>query len=700
MRRVLLAICLQVAMIPIAYSQCDTIGIFTNPAAPVNTQRPTMLNNFNWLAQKYLINTTGASPGNDSIESPIHQIDNDIIDHLRLSLDMQPQDGWELLRREMGYEQNGTPKNPKPENPYIVMYNKYNSVMRIFYARSSSAAFTAARVTLNFSSGSPSQTSLLDLSEGLKALDTTFIPHKSFQSPSAFDNRLHKWFYVDFPMQYDPCTCYYTSRLTISVELINSADVQLSGSANGKLMAIASNSGPVNQADQTYSFADLQGAAKKGIKTFKDINKFKQGIDKALDTMLKGSPSTAASIKAGLTGLPALFKSSNFLKAGLAAAPFIGAAVSLFDFFTGGGKKAPPVGPTDVALTPTSIDMTINLSGTITSSYDYGSVIFWNPGSNTASYSDVDYPYYNEIMGIFNLLEKPKFKMRFSRERVGNPRDQTWFETEHDYILDDTIKYILNPAARLAIQEAKAALIVSGDSSDLWGPAGGAWFMEGKDQKTGQWQYRSNYYDLDCFNRQVFSIRGSSAPNNINWLPRGRTYIKFMLNLKRLVDTAGAQNVLFIAKYPIDIDNVTSINIPGTCSSNFFLPASNSELNIFCNSNTYKTNRVTRGRSQEPIVNRPQPANILEATLERAILAPNPTSSYSSLIINTNKKIRLNIFVADQMGRRVKEIASNKYYPIGNSNERVDVENLPSGIYNVVIQNGNYRVVKKLVVQR
>ena len=85
MRRVLLAIFLQVAMIPIAYSQYNTIRIFTNPAAPVNTWHPTMLNNFNWLAQKYLINTTGASPGNDPIESPIHQIDNDIIDHLRLS---------------------------------------------------------------------------------------------------------------------------------------------------------------------------------------------------------------------------------------------------------------------------------------------------------------------------------------------------------------------------------------------------------------------------------------------------------------------------------------------------------------------------------------------------------------------------------------------------------------------------------------
>lgn len=357
-------------------AQCPAVDIYTRPDAPANPQRPAMTNNFNWLTTKYKLNTLAASPGNDSIWSPVYQPDNEIVDHLRLALDMNPQDGWELLRREMGYNHDGSATNPKPENPYIIMYNKYSSTLRVFYARGSSAAFTSARITLKFSNGSPAQTSLLDLSQGMIPLDDPFTKDKIFQSPSKFDNRQNQWFFADFPVQYDPCTCYYTSRLAIAVDLINEANVDISGSANGKLMAISNNTGAVNQADKTFSFSDLTGAAKKAAKTFKDLNKFKSDQEKAIDTMLKNNTSAAASKKQSLNLFQTALKGSNFLKAGLKALPYIGAAVGLLDFFIGGGKKKEPAAPQEVKLTPTSIDMTIKLNGTITASYPYGSVIF------------------------------------------------------------------------------------------------------------------------------------------------------------------------------------------------------------------------------------------------------------------------------------------------------------------------------------
>lgn len=695
---------MQLIILCAVYSQCVENNIFTRPDSASNPQRPSMTNNFDWLKQKHKLNTVAATPGNDSIWSPIYQPDNEIVDHIKLAMDMKPQDGWELLRQEMGYNHDGTPKNPKPDNPYIVMYNKYTSILRVFYARSSSQAYNSARITIKFSNGSPAQSSLLDLSQGLIPLDVLFTKNKLFQSPTRFDNRLHQWFFADFPMQYDPCTCYYTSRLAINVELINQANIDISGSANGKLIAIAANQGQVNQQDKTYSFADLQSGYNKASKIFKSINDFKDNQFKAIDTVHKDHPTTAQQKKNDLSVLQTALKGSGFLKAGLQAAPFIGSAISLLDFFIGGGKKAEPAAPQDVKLTPTSIDMSIKLSGTITTNLPYGDILFWNPGSNISSQGNEDYPYYNEIMGIFNLTEKPTVKRHQSYQMGGGPAFEDLYDvTTYNYRIQNPIKYVVNPAARLALQDAQVALVVEGDSPDPsgnFGPGGDFWQLEGKDERSGFWQYRSDYFDVACLNKTGFTIVASTQAGTTNWQPAGTTYLKFLLNFKRLLDTAGAQNVLLVVKYPVSIQTVADLGtIDGTdpCTGALFLPSTNTEINTFCNSATYKTNRTSRRRPDDIVK---EPKDGLEKTVQRTMLAPNPTSSYSSLLLDVAQKVRLNIYIMDAVGRRIQTISNNKYYPQGISNEKIDAQNLPNGIYNVVIENLNNRIVKKLVVQR
>ena len=702
MRKVLLTAFLQVTIFCAVHSQCIENNIFTRPDSASNPQWSFMTNHFDWLKQKYKLNTATASPGNDSMWSPIYQPDNEIVDHIRLALDMKPQDGWELLRREMGYNQDGTPKNPKPENAYIVMYNKYTSLLRVFYARGSSQAYASARITVKFSDGSPAQSSLLDLSQGMIPLDVLFTRNKLFQSPTKFDNRLHQWFFADFLMQYDPCTCYYTSRLAINVELINQANIDISGSANGKLMAIANNQGQLNQQSKTFSFTDLQSGYNKTNKIFKSINDFKDDQFKAIDTLHKDNTALASDKKNKLTLLQSALKGSGFLKSGLKAAPYIGAAISLLDFFIGGGKKTEPAGPQEVNLTPTSIDMTIKLSGTITSTNQYGGILFWNPGSNIASQRNEDYPYYNEIMGIFNLTEKPKVNQRVSFQMAGGPAFDDLYEVmTYRYRIQNPIKYVVNPAARLALQDAQVALVVEGDSSGSFGPGGDYWELEGKDERSGLWQYRSDYFDVACLNKTEFNIVASTQPGTTNWQPHGTTYLKFLLNFKRLLDTAGAQNVLMVVKYPVTIQSsdIGTINETDPCTGGLFLHSTNTEINTFCNSITYKTNRVLWQHRPAVVVSEAKDEG-LEKIVQRTMLAPNPTSSYSSLLLDVAKKVRLNIYVIDAMGRRIQTISNNKYYPEGLSNEKIDVQNLPGGIYNIVIENRNSRIVKKLMVQR
>jgi hypothetical protein len=693
-KRYLLFLCLFLAQTA-AHTQCLVNGIFTRLDAPINNQNPSMLNNFNWMATLYPQNSQASGPGNDLIYSPIYQPDNIIIDNLRVALDMKPDDGWELLRRQFGYLQNGSLANPKPEQLYLVMYNKYTSILRIFYARGGTErpAFTSARVTLQFAQFSQYQTSLLDLTEGGIPIDKLFAKDKFFQSPSPFNNSLYQWFYVDFPMQYDPCTCYYSSRLFASVDFITSSTIELQGSATGSLTAQNTTPAQLAQPENKLSFKDLQGGAQKAVKTYKSIAKFKDDQNAAIKKFLAPNLIEGSQKPAGLTKLQEGMMRSDFLRQGLKALPYLGAAVSLLDFFIGGGKQAAPTGPQQVELTPMALDMTMTLNGSMTTTARYGDITFQNPGSQQGNNPAEDYPYYNEIMGVFNLLYTPEVNHIFSRERLGSTRSGLYWKTDIDYRFENPIKYVLNPAARLTIDEAQAAIIVQGDSLGLYGPAGEAWELEAKDQKTGLWQYRSQYVDVNCLQNKVFRIRANSAPGNINWLPRGPLFVKLLINLKRQVNPTTSQNVLLVVKYPLNPKAVTAFTTPNPAAcNNIFLQASAAEIDGMCIDEVYKTNR--RQTIKQTIDWAKQ-----SVTVGKPMLYPNPANNNASLLLNLANDGSTDIFVTDLTGKRLLNIFK------GNANKgfrtfTINTAGLAVGQYFVVTAQGASRVVSKLQVLR
>ncbi|MFM8912021.1 MAG: hypothetical protein ACKOE6_03740, partial [Flammeovirgaceae bacterium] len=94
-------------------AQCDVKGILTNPTAPVNTERPAKTNTFfDWRTQYYLVNS--ASINATQIESPYYQgYQNLNVESLFTEKDMKPENGWELIGFDMGFNEDGSPKNPK-----------------------------------------------------------------------------------------------------------------------------------------------------------------------------------------------------------------------------------------------------------------------------------------------------------------------------------------------------------------------------------------------------------------------------------------------------------------------------------------------------------------------------------------------------------------------------------------------------------
>ena len=64
----------------VALSQtCAPNNITTNPAAPVNTQRPSKLNTWDWTATDFTLNSSVPYNGNTSIRSPFFDTDNVLI---------------------------------------------------------------------------------------------------------------------------------------------------------------------------------------------------------------------------------------------------------------------------------------------------------------------------------------------------------------------------------------------------------------------------------------------------------------------------------------------------------------------------------------------------------------------------------------------------------------------------------------------
>ncbi len=90
--------------------------ISTNPANPVNTERASMLNHFDWKPSFFNVNhpAGGYSGANSQIVSPFHT-DAPFLSNLNYykylfsertpdNLDFYPEDGWELIHKGNGYQ--------------------------------------------------------------------------------------------------------------------------------------------------------------------------------------------------------------------------------------------------------------------------------------------------------------------------------------------------------------------------------------------------------------------------------------------------------------------------------------------------------------------------------------------------------------------------------------------------------------------
>ena len=340
-----------------AQAPCDVKGIYTDPAQPaVNPEYSPRTNTFNWYqgqqnsGMAWTLNSPAINEPN--IQMPWWQTDNAQITHLQGKLDL-PKDGWELMKRDLGYNDAGQPTTGT-RNPYVILYNKRTGMLRVFTAIGDLFnSYQFAEIKLRFNTnGSSHKSATLNRMEGIGTalLDTPTGNTAEFASIAPFLNYKSKWFMADFPMEYDPCACQFDSKLEIRVNLISQADVKEQSTTTGTLVTTNSSNPGATQTssgfDQAFSMGKkVYDAVSAGQKTYKSIDGWASGVKGKLDIS-----SNKANKSAAIDALKAAMKTSGFLKAGLNSVPYIGLAVSAFDAFFGGGKEES--GPQPVALQP------------------------------------------------------------------------------------------------------------------------------------------------------------------------------------------------------------------------------------------------------------------------------------------------------------------------------------------------------------
>jgi len=279
--------------------------------------------------------------------------------------------------------------------PYLILYNKHSSTLRIFtaFAELYGQNNGVSLILRNKVSG-PRSAILENYSQsGARFATETFdnnVP--AISNNNFFINQVLTWYHSDFYLHYDPCICNFQNSLVFEVNLTNNANISLTFNgqaignvpagpnpdASGRLGESGILSALYNRADYstTAFFRDLNAGLSFGtsIANAKWVGQ-NQGIKQSfLDIFSNLS-----------TGIPIIGNVAKFF-------------TSLLNIASGGGSQP---------VRPLTFDINLKGNGTITSSVSYNNSELIVPGSAQTLISVDVRPYYNNPPGVFTLLKAP-----------------------------------------------------------------------------------------------------------------------------------------------------------------------------------------------------------------------------------------------------------------------------------------------------
>ncbi len=468
---------------------------------------------------------------------------------------------------------------------YIVLYNKYQAKMRVFAILPdqgySSASIT--KVQLAFTNPSTGSNGLLNQ---FNSLEQPLDQKTNVVSATAIalqPNGTNKWIYADFPMAYDPCTCFWQSAINVSFTSVT----------NGTLSATGRSLGIVTPA----SLLDVSGGS--GINSFMGDNSpfdesyltsYYAGDDhKAIDGLVQDYRSADA-LAQDLQNQgfdPGQYQKALKLMGDIAggsgesadgASSVFGFISDWLDLYSSEAKSdAYPMvissqlvlkGQIALERPENGSDFTFSTPGSLSAdnSPEYSQMIAGNPPS---------YPMYNNPMGLFALLNTLHAQRAFADYDVGYAYDESngWHFSgrwQYQYKLkDDPIKFALNPLVDAEKTSIMAALEVEGMPNDLPNTSyytnlalnNLVYKDNGAAPDFKFRRYRTNFFPLSCINNVItneqFQFNGPLDAYNATF--SGKRHINIILSIAYVFKPDEYGNVHTseqILKYPLEIDDI------------------------------------------------------------------------------------------------------------------------------------------------
>ena len=562
---------------------------------------------WNWRTDKWQVNyrTTGGPPvylgdllspfwdDQNSNTKPLADVDS-------LNKDNKPEDGWELISKNMGMGlSQGDAVASIPSAPYVLLYNKntaklriYLLVVQLFSGVANNDASTGGTIKVRFLTSL--ETDNLYQSNLLTTNTSPMLPLDKFTrdlnivTPNAFRNTVPYWLYADIPVAYDPCTCLNKGQIRIEAYLNNNAQVNLDIVGVPRSSPINNNQTNVTGSDFLTGFSEVSGKINGGLKAAATVagtvKEFKKGLGKSGILTSVQYANIDRDIKA-FEGLAD--QGTALLKLIPQYGEAISSIVSFVDYFVSGGKSSKGATPSGVVIMND-----FKATGTITSTNATNAVSVLIPGSDSQGTSSSLIPKYNNTLGVFNLLRTPiantKRLITGNVEMERDTRECIWDvpgSWYHKYLdlyvqldpntLNEAVSYVINPAVYpdAELSDIKAAIQISGIGQVDGGNMITETVTKGPVLFNGQVipvitnLYRTEYYPIGQIGEVTAHLKARLARG---WVPdpsynfcsfsdilydySPTITLKIVARIKRKNTTKPEEDIIFIATYPLSYD--------------------------------------------------------------------------------------------------------------------------------------------------
>ena len=230
--------------------------VMTNPYMSVLEDPEKRTTEFDWTAKTYRLRHRDGIIFNEEVQSPFYYngkeefgaivAKHDFDGRYLGGEDFEYYDGWELIAHDFGYDRFG---NEKPSSelrgePYMILYNRYTSRLRVFVYINNQTIANNLKITL---SDGP-RTGTLEKYRPAR-LWGSYLQGRALNDPQLSTAEYSKmmqlkstrgFYFTDFTLSYSPCISKYESNLRITVSKVTQGDLEIVGKTQGGVIPVNS----------------------------------------------------------------------------------------------------------------------------------------------------------------------------------------------------------------------------------------------------------------------------------------------------------------------------------------------------------------------------------------------------------------------------------------------------------------------------